>query len=198
MIERGALTSLRGRELRSWLLMVAAVVVVVICWQLTMWGVVDRVAVALFPGGTPVPLTVVRDGGPVASGTPPLIASTSMEVIRHGIADPYCAVPPPPPGLHAGAVRCWRDVQTPPNTLLIATVSPFCGNYYERVAILRGDTLVIRVIDRCPDPPIGDRALAQPANALLGVPADHLPKGKIAVQLDDDRAERTTVSVTLP
>jgi len=193
MMDGGAL---RGRELRSWLLLVAAVLVGVVCWQLTVWGMVDRAAVALFPGGTPVPLTEIRPAGPVAR-TQPLIASTSMEVIRHRIADPVCASPPQPPWLQAWAVHCWRDVQTPPGTLLIATVSPFCNNY-ERVAILRGNTLVIRVIDRCPDPPIGDRTLGQPTYALYGVPTDHLPKGKIAVQLDDDRAERTTVSVTLP
>lgn len=170
--------------------------VLVAGWQLAIWGVFERVAVSLFPGGTTVPLSVIRTGGPVATG-PPLVASTSMDVVKQAVADRYCRVPPPAPVPPMWREQCWSDLQPPSGTLLIATVDPFCGPY-ERFAILRDRTLLIRVVDRCPDPPTNIRVLPQPTYDLLGVPVDRLPRGPIAVEWDDDRLGQATVSIPAP
>jgi hypothetical protein len=58
--------------------------VVLAGWQLYAWGLIERAAVSLFPGGELVPLTVIQTGGPVASGSP-LIVSTSMDVVREEV-----------------------------------------------------------------------------------------------------------------
>jgi hypothetical protein len=180
--------SLEDRELRSWLVSLAvlgaALIFAVVGWQLTTWGLVERVSVSLFPGGTPVPLTVISAGGPAAHGRSPLIASTSMDAVRHEVAGTDCT-----------PERCWSSLQPPPGMLLIATAPPDCAGY-ERLAFLSRKTLVIRVIDECPEPAPGTMLVARNL-ALLGVPSNHLPRGMITVELNDDRAPRATVNVTL-
>jgi hypothetical protein len=198
MIEKGALGSMGS--LRSWLLWVAALAVILVGWQLTAWGVGEgeRIALSLFPGGTPVPLSEIRANGPVADVSRPLLVSRSMAAIEDQAwrTNAFCRLPPSNPPPRGWAAGCWRDLEPASGRLLIATVRPYCVDY-ARFGILHSTTLEIRVIDRCPGPPPGAGTQALPTYTLLGVPLERLPRSRLTIRFEDDRAQPATVSVSL-
>lgn len=195
MMDRGVLFSINRREAVGFLVGVAVVVMIVASGQLTVWAIPERAVVTLFPGGTVLPLTVIRDEGP-PGGIGPLILSRSIEGIRQELerSIPYCRVPAPAPSERGWEHACWRDVRQPPGSLLIGTISPDCSSY-ERLAVLSGETLRIRVVDQCPGPAPGAGALPTAGSTLLAVPLDRLPRGRLTVILADDRAPSATASI---
>jgi hypothetical protein len=169
----------------------ACVGVVLVVALLGYSNAIGRLQVRLSPAGTPVPVTELSpDGLPAGGDAVVLAASTSLDTLRQAVrADRTCPGPP------ASAPRaCWRAVRGSSGMLLLAAVPEGCGNR-EWHGWMTGTALTIQLVTwgclllRAPE--TGPEA----SYALLGVPLDRLPHGRLQVRLADTGASPVQVNV---
>ena len=150
---------------------------------------VERVRQGFFPPGAPVPVTQLAEGGPAhpAPGTQ-VVAATSLEALSQTmLGDRLCL-----------EQECWRDVHVPPATLLVATIPTRCGSR-EWYGWTNGSMLTIDLVTwGCVGLRPGDEARAAATYALLGIPLNRLPRGRLLVSVVDSGAPPVQVTVSWP